>query len=44
MDKLQSCQYWASECEREATFNQPHPETGELIGVCLKHFFMNQAS
>jgi hypothetical protein len=44
MEKLHSCQYWAYECQKEAIFNQPHPETGEIVEVCKDHFVLNQAS
>ena len=29
-------------CDLESVFNQPEKQTGEIISVCSKHFYMNQ--
>jgi hypothetical protein len=44
MKQLHGCQYWNTYCQNEAKYNQPHPETGQNVEVCEKHFSMNQAS
>lgn len=39
-NEIMNCEY----CEREALYNQPRKEDGQIISVCKKHFTAVQPS